>query len=288
MKLWYQPQSVQGRVMHNIANEVRKYSPSNIQWTKDWKEADLVIENIYGDHKSVKARNNDEIMEHITKKPFGIMFHGFAIPKQYVLQNEFFNWLFKNAKFIYSPWDVTGYYGFKLDNFMRGAWGLNSNEFYRTPNAKKRYTITATGCVSSTEAIQEIYEACKVIGGFNFDPKYYENKENISTEEVRLIFNASKYVAGFRRAEGFELPAIEAGACGVRPVCFDNPHYTDWFKDFAYFIEESTALHVTDQLVELFSKEPEPISEELRLNIAKRFDWKTLCLEMWKFIGRRI
>jgi len=295
MKIYYEPQSCQGRVMHNIADKLKKYAPEKYIFVKNYKEADLVIENIYGDHKSVKAVNNDEIIEHLESKPFGVLFHGFAIPKKYVLQNEFFNWCFKKAKFIYTPWDLTSYYGFKLNNFLRGAWGVESEEFYRLI-IKKRYIIAATGYVSSTEAIQEIYEACKIIKGkmlhlghnFGFDNNIYENRSNVSIEEVRLIFNSSNYVSALRRSEGFELPAIESGACGVRPICFNNPHYTDWFKDFAIFIDETTSEGIVSQLVEILSKEPEPISEELRLDIKRRFDWKVICKNIWDFVGRII
>jgi len=297
MKLYYQPDQTQGRVMHRIADAIKKYSPKGkIVWVKDYKEADLVIENIYGDHKTVRAKNNDEIMKHITEKPYGIFFHGFAIPKEVVKQNPFFKECFSKAKFIYSPWDLKGEYGLELNNFLRGAWGIEEGEFFKQNNAKKRFTIACTGSVAASEAIQEIYEACKILDckmlhlghNFGFDSKYYENRENVSVEEVNAIFNGSKYVSALRRAEGFELPAIEAANCGIRPICFNNPCYTHWFKDFAIFIGETDSVNVVDQLVDVLSHEPQPIAEEHRLSIRERFKWSIVCKHIWEFILGRI
>jgi glycosyltransferase involved in cell wall biosynthesis len=281
--------------MHNIAKMVKKYAPANIQWVENYTMADLVIETIFDDHESTPAANNIEIVRHLNEKPFGIVFAGFSRPKEWILDNKFFQGIFKDAKFIYTPWDLTGYYGWKLNNHIRLPFGFEKNEFFKIPNKEKRYTIACTGYVACSEGIEEIYEAVKAIDGrmlhlgrnFGWEKPYYENRENVTVEEVNLIFNSSKYVSALRRGEGFELTATEAGAAGITPICFNNPHYKDWFWDYAKFIKEDAPNIVIKELMEVFKQEPFLPDEKIN-EIRARFNWEDIMKKFWEYVNGRI
>jgi glycosyltransferase involved in cell wall biosynthesis len=174
-------------------------------------------------------------------------------------------------------------------------FGFEKNEFFKIPNKEKRYTIACTGYVACSEGIEEIYEAVKAIDGrmlhlgrnFGWEKPYYENRENVTVEEVNLIFNSSKYVSALRRGEGFELTATEAGAAGITPICFNNPHYKDWFWDYAKFIKEDAPNIVIKELMEVFKQEPFFPDEKMN-EIRARFNWEDIMKKFWEYVNGRI
>ena len=101
-------------------------------------------------------------------------------------------------------------------------------------------------------------------------------------DEVADMWSQCSYVAGMRRIEGFELPALEGLACGSRPVVFDAPHYRNWFGEHAEYVPETDHDSVVEALKRLFSGRLRPVTESEREAVVRKFDWEVLTKGFWE------
>jgi len=173
-------------------------------------------------------------------------------------------------------------------NLYETAWGYEPLIF-NVLNVEKKYTVLATGYLADAEAIDAIFLACYKsmtsmvhIGG-HLDHAWreptYTRFINISDDDLRLLYNQSRYVSALRRDPSYELPAVEGYACGCQPICF--PHYgpKKWFSDFAIFVPQLPRDELVLHLIELFKK---PIEVKPNPEILKRFYWQTIMESVWK------
>jgi len=172
----------------------------------------------------------------------------------------------------------------------RSPLGVDSIAF-RPWDVPKKYLIGTSGFVLESEGVLEANEAVRRLGGqqFHLGPAFEElentyYKTGINDATLAQLYSQCKYIAGLRRDEGFELPAAEAILCGVRPICFDRPHYRDWYGDWAIYIPEGTFSEVADALTEQLAKEPVAFSSEDRKAAAERFSWMRICTEFWAHV----
>jgi len=179
--------------------------------------------------------------------------------------------------------------------FLRSPLGVDGDVFYRRKAAIFPYDVTSvvmtTGFDVELEAIRDCLEAAKQardgqglrtaihVGppfDFGCNPLI---RRDILDEEMAQCYSSVLYVSGLRRGGGFELPVIEGLACGARPVCFDQPWYRHWFEGHAVFIPETA--NCTADLVEVFRRDPEPVTEAEREAVLAKFSWKTIAERLW-------
>lgn len=289
------PQTL-GIGIHRIARALARYAPGDVELVDEPTEADMLIVHAIG-HGSMELLNT-------YKGPYAMV--------QYCLRTtedarpEAWTPYWENAKVVWSYYDLASF----IDPTCRGAApGMNiltdqgSKEiaFYYAPlgvdgeifkpiqPARKRFLIGTSGYVAETEGVRECYNAARKLEQpmFHLGPDLgigpgIVNAHRISDVDVAQFWSLCSFVAGLRRIEGFELPAIEALACGSRPVCFDAPHYTNWFGEHAEYIPEADADTVTQHLIELFSKPIRPVTNLERQHVLHKFNWQSVAQGFWE------
>jgi hypothetical protein len=171
-------------------------------------------------------------------------------------------------------------------NFYHSPLGVDPSVFYRRETgSNSQYVIAACSKHALAEGARECAFATKRVNHKMFFLGHELRrgqdimcKQNISDDDLAHYYSECMFVSGLRRIEGFELPVIEGALCGARPIVFDQPHYREWFGDFAIFIPETDRDGVIDNLEKIFR---ESISGRVNYGvtpgeqkmICDRFDW---------------
>lgn len=176
-------------------------------------------------------------------------------------------------------------------NFYRMPWGADPKVFYYN-REEKLYDIFVTGHVAETESINEIYKAAKLLNasmlhtGHNFNFGHpYRHLEYMADNVFRKLLANTKYVAGLRKIEGFEMTCVEGLFCNAVPIVYNLPTYYDFYKDFAILIDPNS--DVVEQLV-YFLSEPHTLTEEQRQEAIRRFSWENIMDGFYSELLRRI
>jgi glycosyltransferase involved in cell wall biosynthesis len=90
-----------------------------------------------------------------------------------------------------------------------------------------------------------------------------------------------QYITGLRLIEGFEMACVEGAMTGAVPIVPDLPTYS-WYKDFGIYID--THRDITKQLVDIFNKEYEPLTDEQVNYVRSEFSWESICGNIYKRI----
>lgn len=182
-------------------------------------------------------------------------------------------------------------------HFLLGPLGVDPEVFHPEPDVERVNTVMATGYVSSSEALCDLYLAAERVGGKlvhvggditgecrrTFDEAFYVRYENVTDDRMRQLYSSCRFVSGLRRAGGFELPVLEGLLCGCRPICFDDLHYTRWFRDFALFVPE-TFDHLVDDLTGVFNAKCKPVTQDEMDRVVRAFNWRVLAQRFWDFV----
>lgn len=181
-------------------------------------------------------------------------------------------------------------------------------QVFRPYNVPRRALILTSGYVAATEGAVEAARAVLAVGGrmihlgprADVEPELVEALGGEAFAKLQIAFqhripdgilaqmlSRVQFVAGLRRGEGFELPAVEGLLCGARPIMFDQPHYRLWFDGLAEFVPEGTPEELTVTLAELFRAGARPVTEEERALVRARFDWRTSTLGFWRLLAAR-
>jgi len=246
------------------------------------EDAELIVIHVTG-------RN-----EHTTKYAKELLQQGKQyVVIQYVLQSSRNpnpkDWveLWNGAKFVWSYYDLKKH----ISNFYHAPLGVNTQTFYRM-SAEKKYTVGSMGNYYRDEAIGEVQLALWQMGGngvhigenFNRNPIIFYT-ENVSDDDLRILYNQCKYFSALRRKDGFEIPIAEALLCGVRPVVFDTPNYRQWYDGLVEFIPEASVSETVGNLKHLFKRDPRPVTEEEIEEVKKRFNWKIITKGFWENVS---
>jgi len=258
--------------------EIKKYAPNRIQFTKDFSEADFQIINI--------TRKADEEFIYCNKYIANVHCLG-EISEEPI---EDYKDIFDNALMIYSHMNL------KLNNFVRGPWGVNPHNFFIVPGIQKRYQILATGAVPQTEGITEIIQACNDLKkpalhigpNLKYNSQFYKNAQNLSTKDMTLAYNQCLYTSGLRRVSGFELPVIEGILAGSRPICFNTHLYKYWYGDLVEYVNEKEPNIVVEQLKKIFNGKYRRVTKEEQQRVIDKFSWKVVAQEYWKNVMERL
>lgn len=260
-----------------IATQMYKYFPEGHEISGDANNGDLHIIHVIGRRDHVQRRAEKILSE-------GNQY----VICQYVLEScrnpNPVDWkqIWDGAKFVFS------YYQLPTSNLLHSPLGADSNIFY-TEEFNKSYIIGSNGYDFKNECIGEVQLAVWNSGGrgvhvgknFNSNP-IIDYFTDISDEKFREIYNSSEHWSSLRRKDGFEMPAVEAMLCGIRPIMFDTPNYRQWFDGLVDFIPERGVDEVSGHIKRILKNGPRNLSEEEKEIVKNKFNWETIMKGFWE------
>lgn len=283
------------RAIHRVCNGLKQYAPDNIEIVDNIEAADIQIVHVVGKGE----------MPLINRKPLNK-----TIPFMYCFltstdgeePREFWYEVFAKAMLTMTYYDLPSMMKEKYPeiefSFYRTPVGVDTNVFYVEPLLNKTFSVMSTGYVDWAEKIHEWYDAFTCIGydvnhagkDFGYGKNFFAY-EDITDEQMRLLYNISKYTNGMRVAEGFEAPVIEGTLCGSRGICFDSPIYRYWFDEIALFVRQlEDPVSMVEEILDVIDTEKgiNPISKSELEYTKNRFANNIVYPNMWKAILERI
>lgn len=282
-----------GRGLHRVADALARYAPPEVTIVDSAVEADLVVIHVIG-HGSLDGwafRDDQKV----------------AAMQYCLLTTEDSRaeaWLpfWSRCTAVWSYYDLHAYLDVRREEMGSGGramWskcniyhaplGVDGEVFQPSDPLRKRFGIGTSGFIAETEGVKECYVACHAAGRdlFHLGPNLglgpgVLSMHNISDADVADMWSQCSYVAGLRRIEGFELPALEGLASGSRPIVFDAPHYRQWFGEHAEYVPEVGFDEVVEAIKVILSKPVRPVTPAERSHVLARFDWKTLVNGFWQ------
>lgn len=278
--------------MTRVAMHLAETAPRfGFEIVKNSEDAELVLLHVIG------FDDTEEAIKRLGGKPFAMMQYCLRSTQQPDTKTWMMLW--DAAAVVWSYYDLIAM--LKEDrapidtmrNFYHAPLGVDARTF-RTWATPKSAAIFTSGYVADAECIHEAAEASHRVGEKmvhlgpkeNF-PELVERYKHIgflhriNDSLLSQAYSRCRYVAGLRRGEGFELPVLEGLLSGARPICFDRPHYRQWFNDFAEFIPEGDDQEVTASLEALFRGPYRAVTKEEIAVAAERFDWDKLTSGFW-------
>jgi hypothetical protein len=265
--------------LNRVVMELERYLPSDFQTTGDFDSADLTVLHVVGRRDHI-LRDVHRILQ--DGKKYAIIQYAF----QSTRNPNPGDWLeiWDNAHVVWSYYDLSQY----VKNFYHAPLASNSDVFYKQ-DAEKKYIVGTNGNCYKAECIGEAHLAAWEVNGraIHMGEKFGDNPivdyvTNISDDDMRLFYNQCVHFSSLRRKDGFEMPAIEALLCGVRPIMFDTPNYRQWFDGLADFIPECGIGETAGRLKRLFKAEPSPVTNEDIEEVKRRFNWERSVKGFWE------
>ena len=260
-----------------ITNALGEYLPAALETVLDPAQADLIVMHVTGrrEHRTCEAQ------EYLKQgKSYAVI--QYAMKSTRNPNPEDWQELWKGAKVVWSFYDLPA------PNFYHAPLAAGSDRFWRE-ECEKKYMVGTVGNCFQAECIGEVHLAAWQSGGrcvhvgepFDKNPivEYYSDVED---DILRNIYNACTHFASLRRKEGFEMPAVEALLCGVRPILFDTPNYRQWFNGLAEFIPEAGVPETVASLKKIFKRKPAYVTESEIQETKNRFDWKRSVEGFWE------
>lgn len=289
MRVFIGPRQGLSRGITRVTDALVKHAPSYIKFVDSDQNADLVLIHAIGYAQTamtverLQARSQTYgLIQYFLRTTERPLVRGW-LPlweKAHVL------WSYLNLKSLTeeegrNPWPTV--------NFYHAPLGVDPEIFQPLGNQQKRYKIFTSGSIAHTETVAEAALATERVNGLqcHLGPEMFLGPHvrcytGINDERLAYEYTMSEFVSGLRRKEGFELPVIEGLLCGARPIVYDQPHYRDWYNEFAEFIPEGSFDEVVDSLTHLFTEGPRPVTEAERQSVAQYFDWKKIISEFWR------
>jgi len=281
------------RAIQRVVQALKAHAPKKVQFVGYPQLADLVVLHVIG-RRDRMMRQAEQLKA--DGKSYAVI--------QYALRStktpKTADWqpLWKDAQIIWSylpihKWWLSEFEGVgrfeQASNLYHAPLGVDAKVF-KPKTVTKFFAIATVGTDWLTQSVRECALAAQVanrkavhIGSDlgNRGPGI-ASYTGISDEAVAQLYSDSDFVSGLRRIEGFELPAAEGLLCGARPILFDQPHYRDWYGDWAEYIPEGPREQVIDLLGALFKSQPRKVTPKERAAAKEKFDWKKIISEFWK------
>lgn len=258
-----------------VVTNLERYMPEGFFKVADRAEADLIILHVYGRHDHILL-DAQSILEQ--GKQYAII--QYAIKSTRNPNPEDWASIWWDAKVVWS------YYDLPTQNLYFAPLAADSKIFYKQ-KAEKDYLVGTLGITYEAECIGEVHLAAFQARGraVHIGPKFGENPivdfvSNISDDELRAVYNRCNWFACLRRKEGFEVPAIEALLCGVRPIMFEG--YRKWFDGLAEFVPEDTPDRVVKSLVRILKGPVKPVTPAEVKEVKRRFSWQKSVEGFWE------
>jgi hypothetical protein len=289
MKVFCETPPGLSRAMSRVVAAMKKFAPTRVQFVNNPKQSDLIVLHVIGYPETVDS------IKHILDagKKYIVI--------QYCMRStqrpNTADWLpiWVEAEMVWSYYDlheliVDDGHNVPKFNFYRSPFGADPAFLdYDMPIRPRWADIMTSGYVAESETVGEVVEATRRLGHrmIHLGPpsatrgRHVTTITGVSDTDLASYYAQCWRVAGLRRCEGFEMPAVEGLACGARPVMFDSPHYRAWFNEFAEFIPEGSVNDVTDALTALLRQPPNPVTDDERRAAMDRFDWARIINGFW-------
>lgn len=199
--------------------------------------------------------------------------------------------IWDRARAVWSYYDLCAYADAERQPwFYHAPMGVDPDLFPLSDpgDRPRKYGILTSGYIADTEAVTECAKATWNLGQLqaHLGPflnlgSHVHHFTNVTDQELACYYRASRYVAGLRRIEGFEMPALEGLLSGARPIMFDQPHYRDWFSDSAIYIAEREPKLVQMDIEQILQCYPTPVTPAEREQVAARFSWDAVVTPFW-------
>jgi len=280
-----------GLGIKRVVAAIERYAPTDVQFVSWAHEADLVIHHVVG-VANFGATPIDKVIADQCR-PYAIVQYCFRTTEQPTA--SWWQPLWRHARAVWSYYDLDracfDEFGGTFPRFYYAPLGGDASVFMPPPEGLGVFTVGCSGYVAETEGVHECVAAAESIGGavLHLGPELHLGSRvmhvrGIDDQTLARLWGECDYVAGLRRVEGFELPAVEGLLCGARPVCFDAPHYRQWFGDLADYVPEGSPEVVTAALRKLM-RQPRHVSEFEICEARRRFDWQRLVGGFWEMIN---
>lgn len=323
LRVFARPINLHSRAMIRIANAIERHAPASVEIVSDQSSADLVIFYPIGADwipliEKVEAEGKQFALVQCCVKSTGAsckmwipVWDRATCVWSYLGLNRLANEEWKADWSSGRSWLPPGTFE---NQFYYAPLGID-DAFLPSPIPSDRYllasqigrnTVVTTGHVSGrpAEAISEVWEAARACGYgvVHVGPKIegawrpgVRCRQDVSDQELRMIYRSAAFVASLRYVEGFELPALEGLACGATPILFDQPDLRHWYGDDALYVPEWEGTPLVQALIfqMLKAKIPadfgasplQPVADSLRnSDLLSRFSWPTLASEFWQRI----
>jgi hypothetical protein len=288
VNVYLRPRPGIGLGIQRVARALAIHAPDPITIVESRDEADLEILHVIG-RGCVPA-------EPTFDRPVAMIQYCFRTSETPTAAAWLPYWL--SAQLVWSYYDLAAAVidelsadgALELPNFLQQPLGVDPIFAAATTQPRDvRYAFGTSGYIAGDESVDAVAAACAARGltqfhigpDFGFGP-HVTSVMGISDVCLARRWQECRYVAGLRRIEGFELPALEALACGTRPVCFDAPHYRQWFGEHAEYIAEGDTATITDGIGRLLDGPHRPVSEHERQHVLGCFDWRRLAGRFWE------
>ncbi len=282
--------------MHRVAQALARYVPAGVKVTPNADSADLVVVHTIGtDVWPVIDRLRERGQRYVMM--------------QYCMRStqepNTSHWLdyWRNAECVWSYYDLEAAIAEDGEDVELAARVAEALPFYYAPLGADpevffpqivvgdRYGILTSGYVAESECVGECTEAARRAGlkVFHLGPAldchgpHVTVRLGIPDDALQRAYCLSDFVAGMRRCEGFEMPAVEGLFCGARPIMLDRSHYRAWFNDFAEFVPEVNPETLTECIADILIRGGErgPVTEQEMVSARVKFNWKTLVTGFW-------
>lgn len=248
-----------------ISSAIKRYSPLGIEFVDTEDEAELVIVYAFGQRRAVWYRV-DKLMK--MGKKYAVV----QLALKSTRNPNSDDWL----KIWNHSIGVWSYLDLPID-YYKAPLGVDTQIF--KDYGKDRVYLIAHG-TNRDESVNEIREASIAVKGVPFGI----GLGGLSDQDLSMFYSKCKYVSGLRRIEGFEMPVIEGLMCGARPICYDKPHYRQWFGEIPIYIPEGSHNQVINCLKLIFQGTVRPVSDYEKEVISQKFNWETIIKGFWKEI----
>lgn len=279
--------------IHRVGRAMLQFLPDGWTATDDLDEADFAVFHVigWGSLEGVVGKYLS------TGRPYGVV--------QYVLRTtedasaeRWYRELWHRAAVVWSYYDLArfcaegGWYSYDRTKFFFAPMGVDETVFTQVrqlgePN-RRPYSILTSGYIAETEGVLECAQATARLGHtqFHLGPPmklgaHVHCTSGLTDVQLAACYRACRYVAGLRRIEGFEMPALEGLLCGARPILFDAPHYRDWFGDHGVYVPEVPPEELVPHLELILQGTPVPINTADHAELVARFSWRTLIANWW-------
>lgn len=277
--------------MERVVHALKTYAPWPVKFTTDPTKADMSILHVIGYPETLEAALRLIDTDHA----YTVIQYCMRSTQQ--PHTGSWDVIWNNAKLVWSYYDIPEFCqqdGTKSPpNFYMSPLGADPIFSAHPPHEVKMYTMLTSGFVAESETVAEVAAAIKQINGTHFhlgpkDVAPYADAFGLGISDRLLadVYSRTCFVAGLRRAEGFEMPAAEGLCAGARPICFDAPHYRRWFEPWAKFIPETDFDGTVDALVKVFEEGYEPLTDDERKRAKDFFDWERIATGFWEGVLR--
>jgi hypothetical protein len=269
-----------GRAFSRISDALHKHSPERIEWV-DHKSCEVALVHVVGGGE-VKV-----IQSALDNYKKVVIFQHCYFTSMYD------HWLdyWKQSNLTLSFHDLQSYTPEKF-NFYSTPLGADTDTFRLINQGDRPLKAFTTGHVASTENIDKIYQACNLTGntlyhtGENFRyGHHYQFMEYMNDSAFVGILNNTQYIPCLREIEGFEMMGVEGLFCGARPIVPNLPTYR-WYEGHAEFVD--TQNNLLNQLVEIFNREPKPLTSDEYYELDLKFSWRNIVKNIFSKIEESI